>query len=64
MSQNERAAIRSLASVCAAKPVPIDEGQEGLASVRERIAAGRAFLMVVEYPWGVEFDVSEVRSQP
>ena len=63
MSQNERSTTRSLASVWVVKPVPTDESQEDLDSIRERIAAGRAFLTVVEYPWGVEFDVSEVGSQ-
>ena len=62
MSQQERASARRSMSVWVAEPVPI-ESQEGLDSARERIMAGRAFLKVVEYPWGVEFGVCEVRGQ-
>jgi len=63
MSQHERIATRSLASAQMAKPVPFDESLEGLDALRQRIENGQAFLRVVEYPWGVEFDVSEVESQ-
>jgi hypothetical protein len=63
MSQHERSATQSLAPVWRAKPVPIDESLEDLEAVRQMIETGRAILEVVEYPWGVEFDVSEVRSQ-
>jgi len=43
--------------------VPVDDGMEDMDSVRRRIASGRAFLRIVEYPWGVEFDVGEVVDQ-
>jgi hypothetical protein len=43
--------------------VPIDESLEDLDSIRQRIESGQAFLRVVEYPWGVGFDVGEVGSQ-
>jgi hypothetical protein len=46
-----------LPSVSVTKPVPIEESPEDLDSVREKIKTGQAFLKVVEYPWGVEFDV-------
>jgi hypothetical protein len=62
MSQHERVAKRGLASVLV-RPVSANNGLEDLDSVRQRIQAGKAFLEVVEYPWGVEFDVSEVESQ-
>ncbi len=62
MSKPEHAMMRSPASVWVAEPVPI-ESREDVDSVRERILAGRAFLRVVEHPWGVEFDVCEVRGQ-
>jgi hypothetical protein len=32
-------------------------------SVRQRIESGQAYLRVVAYPWGVEFDLAEVRTQ-
>ena len=63
MSQRERITTqRGLASVLV-RPVSADNGLEDLDSVRQRIQAGKAFLRVVEYPWGVEFDLSEVESQ-
>ena len=62
MSQHERSARRSLASLQVAKLVPF-EGLEDLDTVRQMIENGRALLRVVEYPWGVEFDVSEVGSE-
>lgn len=63
MSQHECIAARSLASAWVARPAAVDEGMGDLESVRRRIEAGHAFLKVVEYPWGVEFEVSEVGSQ-
>jgi len=45
------------ASVWVASPVPIDQGTDDVDSIRERILAGKAYLKIVEYPWGVEFDV-------
>ncbi len=36
------------------------DGMEGDAdSIQSKIGSGRAFLKVVAYPWGVEFDVHE-----
>jgi len=60
MSQYQRANARSLASVSVTRPVPIDENPEDLDSIREKIRSGQAFLKVVEYPWGIEFDVINV----
>ena len=62
MSQQQRMAARTLDSVRVTRPVPI-EGPEDLEAVRRSIESGRAFLRVVEYPWGVEFDVSEVEGR-
>ena len=62
MSKHERIATRTLVSVRVAKPVPF-ESLEDLDAFRRRIENGQAFLRVVEYPWGVEFDVSEVGNQ-
>jgi len=41
------------------RSVPIDSSED-LDSIREKIRTGHAFLKVVEYPWGVEFDVVNV----
>jgi len=60
MSQNKPARATKTASVWAAEPVPIGESQFDVDSVREKIRAGQAVLRVVEYPWGVEFDVCDV----
>jgi hypothetical protein len=57
MNQYKHANTRSLASVSVTRPVPIDESPENLDSIRERIRTGKAFLEVVEYPWGIVFDV-------
>lgn len=43
-------------SVRVAKPNQVD-GADDIGSISERIRSGRAFLKVVAYPWGVEFDV-------
>ena len=63
MNQHERVATPSLAIVRLGTPVPIEESAEDLNSIRQRIESGQAFLRMVEYPWGVEFDVGEVVSQ-
>jgi len=60
MSQHQRTNPRCLTSVSATKPVPINESSEDMDSVREKIRSGQAFLRVIEYPWGVEFDVVNV----
>ncbi len=48
------------AAVLAVRAVSIDRSADDIDSVRERIRAGQAYLQVVEYPWGVEFDVCEM----
>jgi len=63
MSQQERAATRNLASVRVARPLPVHDGTEDMDSVRQRIESGQAYLRVVAYPWGVEFDLAEVKNQ-
>jgi hypothetical protein len=49
--------------VSVTRPVPLDEGREDLDAVREMIRTGQAFLKVVEYPWGVEFDVCDMEGR-
>jgi hypothetical protein len=43
----------------AAKPVPVEEFEDGVDSIREKILSGRALLRIVAYQWGVEFAVCE-----
>lgn len=57
---NEHANARSMASVSTWRSVRIDGISESLGSVLEEKSTGRTFLKVVEYPWGVEFDVVDV----
>ena len=56
MSQRERARTEGPEPVSSEGSAPV-EILEDLDLIRERIAAGEAFLKVVEYPWGVEFEV-------
>jgi len=42
------------------RTVPINESEENIDAIREKIRTGQARLRVVEYPWGVEFDVYTV----
>jgi hypothetical protein len=57
MSQQIRANNRNPASASLTRAVPINESPESPDSRSKKINAGQAFLRVVEYPWGVEFDV-------
>jgi len=59
MTQHKRGGNRSSA-VSVTRPVSIEESVENLDSIREKIRTGQAFLKVVQYPWGVEFDVCDV----
>ncbi|HYA56115.1 MAG TPA: hypothetical protein VED22_04875 [Nitrososphaerales archaeon] len=63
LSQYMRANTQSLASVSVARQAPIGESPEDLDAIRERIRRGQALLKVVEYPWGVEFDVVNVEGR-
>lgn len=38
----------------------LEDISEGLVPLLRKIGSGRAFLEVVAYPWGVEFDVHEI----
>ena len=60
MNQAEPARTHVPAAVWIARPVPIDQRSDDIDSVRERIREGQAYLKVVEYPWGVEFDICEM----
>ena len=59
MNQTEYATTKVPASVWVAKPKHLDGSAEEADSVAKLIGSGRAFLKVVAYPWGVEFDVCE-----
>jgi len=54
-SQVRSTATRTLA--VDAKPSPLGETAEDVGRVARKIRAGQAFLKVVSYPWGVEFEV-------
>jgi hypothetical protein len=56
----EQANTRSPVSLSLSLPVPIDEIPENLDSIREKIRKGKAILKVVQYPWGIEFDMCDV----
>lgn len=57
MNQCKCADTQSSVTDSVTEPVPLDEDWD---AVRERIRAGRAFLRVIEYPWGVEFEVCDL----
>ncbi len=64
MCQTEPSERGIPAAVLVAGPVPIDQRSDDIDALRERIQAGRAYLKVVEYPWGVEFDVGDAEGTP
>ncbi len=45
--------------VWVATPERVDKMEYDAGSISSKIGSGRAFLKVVAYPWGVEFDVNE-----
>jgi len=57
-SQSEYAAAKVPEAVWVVRPRHID-GTDDVATVSKEIESGRAFLKVVAYPWGVEFEVCE-----
>jgi hypothetical protein len=63
MNQIEYATTKVPASVWVAKPEHIDGMTEKADSVAKRIGSGRAFLRVIAYPWGVEFDVCDAEEE-
>jgi hypothetical protein len=56
-TQPKSLASRTVTSVLEVKPVQIGETSEDVSRIAEQIRAGQAFLEVVVYPWGVEFEV-------
>ena len=59
MQTTEFETARVPPAIWIAKPLHIEETQEEINDLPDKIASGRAFLKVVAYPWGVEFDVCE-----
>ena len=57
MSTSEYAVAGVPASVRVLRPGHIEGMEDAVDSISEKIGSGRAFLKVVAYPWGVEFDV-------
>jgi hypothetical protein len=39
------------------------DGVEDINSISEKIGSGRAFLKVVAYQWGVEFEICEAEGE-
>jgi hypothetical protein len=56
-TQTKSFTASTVSSVLQAKPHQIGEIAEDVSQVAELIRSGRAFLKVVAYPWGVEFEV-------
>jgi hypothetical protein len=56
-TQSKSAMSRTVAPILQAQPGQVWETPEDVSRVAEQIRAGEAFLQVVAYPWGVEFEV-------
>jgi len=41
----------------------IHGAEDDINSISEKIGSGRAFLKVVAYPWGIEFEVCEAEGE-
>jgi hypothetical protein len=63
MTQYKRADAQGSVAVSVTRPMHLVEGREDLDAIREMIRTGRAYLKVIEYPWGVEFDVCDVEGR-
>ncbi len=63
MSQIEFTTTTVPPAIWIAKPLHIDEIQEKINDLPDKISSGRTFLKVVAYPWGVEFDVCEGKEE-
>ena len=59
MNQTEFRTTVVPASVRLAKPVHVEDLADQAHTLSEKISSGQAFLKVVAYPWGVEFDVCD-----
>ena len=61
MNQAEYATEVAPSTVWVTRSRPTDQPREGARLGPDEIRTGRAFLKVVAYPWGVEFEVCEGR---
>ncbi len=59
MNQTKRTTLNAPAVVQRVKPKHIEDMGEETKQLHELISSGKAYLTVVAYPWGVEFDVCE-----
>lgn len=57
MSRPKHLTATAVPSVLQLKASQFGETPEDVSRIAERIRAGEAFLKVVAYPWGVEFEV-------
>ena len=64
MSQIEYATTIVPAAIWVARPIHIQDVQEKINDLPDKLSSGRTFLKVVAYPWGVEFDVCEEENEP
>jgi hypothetical protein len=58
-SQTRPTTARGAPSAAELESQSFDEIADDIGRIAERIRAGQAFLKVVAYPWGVEFEVCE-----
>ena len=63
MNKPEFATAKVLTSVWVARPFPIDEKRDDIDTHPAKTIPGQAFLKVVAYPWGVEFDLCEAEEK-
>ena len=66
MVMTTKSQIRTMAAKTVAvdaQPSSLGETAEDVGKVAQRIRAGQAFLKVVAYPWGVEFEVCDQETE-
>ena len=61
--QAEFTTAEAPSSVWLARPVHVDAFSEKAGSLQGKLSSGRAFLKVVAYPWGLEFDVCDSEAE-
>ena len=61
--QIEYATAEVPSSVWLAKPVRVEDLADKAGSLQGKVSSGSAFLKVVAYPWGLEFDVCDTEAE-
>ena len=62
-NQAQFAAVEVPSSARRARPHHVEDSTESMGSLESKLSSGRAFLKVIAYPWGVEFDVCEAEGE-